>query len=322
MPYDDEALDTQGEVDVDDVSNDTDGNSDGGSDDQGDEPFLVVNDRQTYKTREEAIRGIQEAGSRIAQLSAWEKNLERYGVKDPQVAAQLFDELIEARTKLAEAEKAAKTSSAQDPSKTQSDDEADLSKEDKAALKWLQKHAPRLGFVPKEELQALKKEVEDMKASNSQREESTQEARRQSAIAEGRSAVSTFLAADKIDAGKQRVVETLITAWINADDKRVDAFHAGGAIQRDLLKQGYEEAKKDLGLGTAQQQQTSTSAAVQKGAALRRNKTLPQAGASGRGSRQNDGVRKDAAGRKDHIGSVHDKAWEIAQKHFSGTSAA
>lgn len=321
MPYDDEALDTQGEVDVDDVSNDTDGNSDGGSDDQGNEPFLVVNDRQVYKTREDAIRGAQEAGATIARLSAWEKNLERYGVKDPQIASQLFDELIEARAKLAEAEKAAKTSSS-DTSKTSTDDEADLSKEDKAALKWLQKHAPRLGFVPKEELQALKKEVEEMKASTTQSAEAAQESRRQSAIAEGRSAVSQFLSADKIDAGKQRVVETLMAAYINADDARVDKFHAGGAIQRDLLKEAYEEAKKDLGLGTSQQQQTATSAAVQKGKALQRNKTLPQTGSSNRGSRQNNDVRKDAAGRKDHIGSVHEKAWEIAQKHFTGTSAA
>ena len=320
MPYNDEELDTQGtEVDV-DGTNDADGNSDGGSDDQGNEPFLVVNDRQTYKTREEAIRGINEAGTRIAQLSAWEKELDRYGVKDPRVAAQLFDELLEARTKLAEAEKAAGKSSAQDQNKTQTDDEADLSKEDKAALAWLKKHAPRLGFVPKEELQSLKKEIEELKTSTAQDKEASQEQRRQSAVAEGRSAVASFLTTDKIDLAKQRTVETLIAAWINADDARVDRFHAGGSVQQALLKEGYEEAKKELGWGQSQQN-NGTSTAVNKGKALVRNKTLPQAGAANRGSRQNDGVRKDAAGRKDHIGSVHDKAWEIASKHFSHTSA-
>lgn len=330
MPYDDD-VDTQQDVDV-DVTNDVDGNSNDGSDDQGDEPFLVVNDRQQYKTREEAVRGIQEAGETIARLSAWDKELERYGVKDPRVAAQLFDELLEARKKLAEAEKAAKESSSKsvqsgNDKQTTTTDDSDLSKEDQAALKWLKKHAPRLGFVPQTELQSLKDELQKQIAEQGklidgfkQQGETAKEEQRQSLIADGQSSVKQWLATDKIsdpDGAKQNVIETLVTAWINQDEKRVNRFYAGGSSLTSLLKEGYDLAKKTLGWGT----QPATSDAVNKGRQLHRNRSLPQAGAAGQGRRQNDGVKRDAGGRKDHIGSVHTKAWEMAQKHFSGTSA-
>jgi hypothetical protein len=327
MPYDDEQDGThQNDVDV-DVTNDADGNSGGGSDDQGDQPFLVVNDRQQYKTREEAIRAYNEAGTRIAQLSAWEKELERYGVKDPKIASQLFDELLTSRQKLSEFEKANKSSAQNgDAGKgaTTSEDDADLSKEDKAALKWLQKHAPRLGFVPKEELQSLKKEFEDFKNSATQNNEAAQERYRSSVIADGKNSVVQLLAADKIsddaEGTKAGIVETLITAWINSNDERVQKFWTGGTVTQALLKEGYEAVKKNLGWsGQANSQQNT---ALDKGKQLQRNRTLPKTDAAGKNRQQNDGVRKDAAGRKDHIGSVHDKAWEIAEKHFAGRSAA
>jgi len=329
MPYDDESLGTQGEVDVEETNDDA-GNSGGKSDDQGDQPFLVVNDRQQYKTREEAIRAYNEAGTRIAQLSAWEKELERYGVKDPKIASQLFEELISSRQKLSEFEKANKSSvqnGDQGKGATSSDDDAELSKEDKAALKWLQKHAPRLGFVPKEDLQALKKEFEEFKNSTTQGAEAAQEMRRQSVIADGKNSVVQFLAADKIsddaEGTKAGIVETLITAWINSNDERVQKFWAGGTVTQAVLKEGYEAVKKNLGwTGQATSQQPSNTA-LNKGKQLQRNKNLPNTGAAGKGKdQQRDNVRKDAGGRKDYIGSKHDEAWEVASKHFAGTSAA
>jgi len=48
------------------------------------EPFLRVNDRTVYKTREDALKGLDEAGKRISTLSAWEKEARNWGLDKPQ----------------------------------------------------------------------------------------------------------------------------------------------------------------------------------------------------------------------------------------------
>lgn len=60
-----------------------------------DAPFLKVNDRQVYKTQDEAIRAYGEASSRIAQLSPWEV-LAKEGFTPEQVQ-QYLDELAQLR---------------------------------------------------------------------------------------------------------------------------------------------------------------------------------------------------------------------------------
>lgn len=61
------------------------------------EPFLVVSERQKYQTREEAQKAYLESGTRIAHLSKWEETAKEYGVEDPAVVKQLFDELLQFR---------------------------------------------------------------------------------------------------------------------------------------------------------------------------------------------------------------------------------
>jgi hypothetical protein len=321
-------LDTR-DVDVDVQDPDGgDGNSgaSGEGGDQSNEDFLVINDRQRYKTQEEAIRAFGEAGERIAQLSGWEKELKRYGVSDPQVAAQLFDELIKSRQEKEQREKEAKGASEEQKKTTATNaDEADLSKEDQDALKWLKKHAPRLGFVPKDELKQTVDELKQQIQTLQQGNESASEERRSSLIEEGRSNVTKWLADDKVadpDGSKRQIVETLVTAWINSDDARVKKFYAGGIVTSNLIKEGYDLAKKQLGWGAQAKPTTSTSYAQSKGNALARNgRRLPQPGMAGKAGKVNDGVRSDAGGRKDYIGSAHNKAWEIASKHFHPADA-
>jgi hypothetical protein len=317
-------LDTR-DVDVEGQDPDgSDGNSGapGEGGDQSNEDFLVINDRQRYKTQEEAIRAFGEAGERIAQLSGWEKELKRYGVEDPRVAATLLDELIQHRQDREKREKEAKGAPAEQKKTTATDDEADLSKEDQDALKWLKKHAPRLGFVPKDELQPTIDELKQQIAELKQGNESANEERRNSLIEDGRSNVTKWLADDKFadpDGNKRQIVETLVTAWINSDDARVKKFYAGGIVTSNLLKEGYDLAKKQLGWSAAAgtKQNSSTSYAQSKGNALVRNgRRLPQPGMAGKQTKQDDGVKRDAGGRKDYIGSAHNKAWEIAEKHF------
>jgi len=281
--------------------------------------FLVVNDRVKYATREDAIKAYQESGNRIEQLSVWEKELKDYGITDPKVVRQLLNELVQRRNDAEKAEKQAKEAAGDGKGKqtTRSDDSDELSKEDQAALKWLQKMAPRLGYVPKDELQ---KTVEELKGQITELQAGTQaaqEERRSSLIDSGRQNVSQWLSDDKIadpDGNKRHVIETLVTAWINQDDERVNKFYQGGSVTKELLKEGYDLAKKSLGWTGAQPD--ATSRAADKGRAIQRNKSLPKPGTSGKAGQQTDGVRRDAAGRRDHIGSAHNAAWEIANKHF------
>src|ERR1700688_348397 len=65
------------------------------------EPYLAVNDRTVYKTKDDAVRGYNEAASRIAQLSGWEKQAKQYGLTDPAQLDAIAKELLQARKDLA-----------------------------------------------------------------------------------------------------------------------------------------------------------------------------------------------------------------------------
>src|SRR5580658_986846 len=62
-----------------------------------DEPFLPVNDRTVYKTREDAIKGYNDAAQRISQLSGWERQAKQYGLTDPRQLDAVAKELLELR---------------------------------------------------------------------------------------------------------------------------------------------------------------------------------------------------------------------------------
>jgi hypothetical protein len=315
-------------VDVEDVA-------DGSQDNTGDQDsdFLVVNERTRFRTAEDAIKSFDEAGKRIQSLSGWEKEIkDRFGVNDPQTAAALLQELVERR---AEAERTAAAAKSQKTTATtvKTDDEEGLSTEDAQALKWLKKHAPRLGFVPQEELKStveeLKAQIEELKTGNTAASQQVFESQRNSLIDSGRESVKGWMTTEKIadtDGEKQLVIESLVRDWVNSDQERVKRFYASSSESRALLKEGFDKAIKVLGWKTtgAGSTNTSTSHAINKGAALARNsKRMPQ---NGQGSRaqNNSGkpqTRVDAGGKKDYIGSAHNDAWDIAQRHFSGHSA-
>lgn len=318
-------------VDVDVDSDGTGGNPDGSND--SNEDFLVVNERTRFKSQEDAIKSFNEAGSRIAELSQWEKELkERYGVADPQSAGRLLQELIQLREeKAALAKEQKESASKQNTAVTRSDEDEVLSKEDADALKWLRKFAPRLGYVPQAELtktvEDLKAELKTLQDQSAQSSTRYQEEQRSQLVDSGRESVLSLMAGDRIvdnaDGDKIAVIEGLIRDWVNADNSRVERFYAGAASSKALVKEGYDRAVKVLGWKTSASSSGSTSYAQSKGAALARNgKRMPQNGVSNKQSKNNaSDVRTDAGGKKDFIGSAHNKAWDIASKHFSGTSS-
>jgi len=317
-------------IDVDDPTGQQDNT--GGSGDN--EDFLVVNDRTRFRSQEDAIKSFNEAGERIAQLSGWEKEMTRYGVTDPRVASQLLDELVQLREQRAAAEKAAKeaerkpqTTSA---ATTTSDDV--LSQEDANALAWLKKHAPRLGYISKDELtktvEELKTEIKGLQEGSESTRNQYFEEQRAALVDSGRESVRGWMSEQKIVDGpegeKMIVIESLIRDWVNEKDERVRQFYAGPSASRAVVKEGFDRAVKVLGWGKAAQAVSSSASFAQsKGAAMARNgKRLPQHGvASRQQAAANDGVKVDAGGRKDHIGSALDKAWEVASKHFNGHSS-
>jgi hypothetical protein len=326
MPIDE--MDNTSTVDVEDVN-------DGSQDNTGDQDtdFLVVNERTRFRTAEDAIKSFDEAGKRIQSLSGWEKEIkDRFGVSDPQTAAALLQELADRR----EAERTAAAAPKPKPAAatTQTDDEEGLSTEDAQALKWLKKHAPRLGFVPKEELTTLKdelqKQIEELRTGNSEASQQVFEAQRNALVDSGRESLKGWMATEKItdnaDGEKQLVIESLIRDWVNSDPDRQRRFFASTSESRAVVKEGFDKAIRLLGwktVGTSSSSNASSHAA-NKGAALARNsKRMPQNGPASR-AQNNSGkpqTRVDAGGRKDFIGSAHNDAWEIANKHFHGTSA-
>jgi len=323
MPIDEE-LDNQVDLDVD--SNGDGGSNADGAGDQDEQDFLVVNDRTKFKTQEDAIKSFNEAGQTISRLSGWEKEMSRFGVADPQTASQLLSELVEFRNTKAKMEEAAKASGGKQA--THTDEDENLSDEDKNALKWLKKHAGRLGFVPKEELtttvDALKQDIEALKGNN----QASTEAQFNALVDSGRESVRGWMTEQKIvdnaDGEKQAVIEEVVRAWVNADQNRINRFYASPSSSHSLIKEGFDRAVKVLGWGKAAGTGNgSVAAALAKGQSLVRNgKRMPQAGAGrGKPGQQNNTTRVDAGGKKDFIGSAHNPAWEVANKHWSGSSA-
>lgn len=316
----DQALDTQ-DLDQQQPDGDQNTSGDSGSDD-GD--FLTVNERTRYKTREDALRGFTEAQTRITSLSQWEKVAKQYGLTDPAQINQVVRELLDLR-KSAQAGKTAASDASQQPTgKTHSDD--DLSAEDQAALKWLQKMAPRLGYVPKADLDKtvaeLKAQVDELKGG----QQSTEEQARNAAIDHGSSELTKLMTDAKLptDEDARGAFETLIRAWIEADESNElrARFFASPSERAAVVKEGFEQVRKTFGKFTGGS--SPASYAANKNAAARRStQPLPQQGAS-RGTQPGKGgnSRPNQGGpRTDPNRDQHEKAWEIAEKIFSGQNA-
>src|SRR5258706_6567092 len=68
-------------------------------------PFLKVNDRTSYNSADDAIKGYNELQGRVTSLSAWEAMISApiekggFGLTDPKQVAALLDELADIRAK-------------------------------------------------------------------------------------------------------------------------------------------------------------------------------------------------------------------------------
>jgi len=269
-----------------------------------DEPFLPVNDRTVYKTREDAVKGYNEAQKRITSLSEYEKVAKDFGITDPKTVRQLFQELVQTRKEKAEAAKKQTTTSAD------ADEEA-LSDEDKKAIKWLEKRGVNAGLVSKKDFDTLKAELAEL------RQGSTQQSSEQfEAIVEDAQQKFTSLLTDAkhtLTDEQRAEAEEDIKAWINGNDDRVKQFNRGGAAMHAVIAKGFEKfVKPMIPVGA---KAAANAKAVQNKTTLVRGagKVLPREGGAG------VTAEHAAVGPKSITRNpVHGKAWEMFQRLTKG----
>jgi hypothetical protein len=305
MAEDLDILETPGSEIDDAVQQDPSGDDSTGQDPaKQEEPFLPVNDRTVYKTREDAVRGYNEAANRIAALSAWEKEAKQWGLQDPRQLTAVAQELLELRKQVAEARKQVVGPSKSDPA----DPKAKEAQQVKDYLKGL-------GYISKEEQAEALKELKDAIAEMKQQGSQSSELRFQNQEAEARDLVADWLDTsgfkDDGTGTKLAVVGTLIKDWINSSDERVAEWSRGGVSARNLIKEGYDFSMLALGWkpATTGQNPNDPGYVANKQRALANNKKLPAPGtAKGRGDAEKPKIQKG------HITpALHDKAWEVVQ---------
>jgi len=273
-----------------------------------DEPYLAVNDRTTYRTREDAIKGYNEAANRIQQLSGWEKQAKQWGLNDPQQLTAVAQELLALRKEKADA---AKQAGIKSTTKASTDPKAKEAEQVREYMK-------NLGYVSKsdqdEALKELREQIAEMRDSGTQ----SREMYFQNLEEESRGDLDSMLTAKGIqdDASKTKatVIGTLIKDWINNSDERVDQWSKGGVAAKALVKQGFDHATTLLGWGTQAAPKvlkpTDPGYAAAKAKALAANKK----GLPAPGTAKDPKTGKFTPKQKGHINAaLHEKAWEMFQ---------
>jgi len=272
-----------------------------------DEPFLPVNDRTVYKTREDAIQGYNAAAQRIQELSAWEKSAKQWGLGDPRQFDAVANELLQLRREKAEAAAQAgkrNTSEPKDPTDPKAKEAAQV-----------REYMKNLGYVSKEDQEEALKELREAVAEMRNQGSQSRELGFQLQEADARDDVAGYIAAAgfKDPSGvKANVVGTLIKDWINSSEERIDEWSKGGRAAKALVKQGYDLAIGSLEWkpegASRQAAATSSDYSVSKARAMQQNRKLPAQG-TGR-----DDKGKFTPKQKGHINAaLHEKAWELMQ---------
>jgi hypothetical protein len=276
-----------------------------------DEPFLPVNDRTTYRTREDAIAGFNSAAQRIQELSQWEKQAKQWNLTDPRQLDAVANELLALRKEKAEAAAQAgkrNTATVSDPADPKAKEEAQV-----------REYMKNLGYISKEDQEEALKELREAVAEMRNQGSQSRELGFQAQEADARDAVEKYIAADgfKDPAGtKSNVIGTLIKDWINSSDDRIDEWSKGGRAATALVKQGYDLALSHLEwkpvVGTVQKP-ADQNYSLDKAKAMARNKKgLP---AQGQGKDRDKDGKFTTPKQKGHINAeLHERAWKHLQE--------
>ena len=279
------------------------------------EPFLPVNDRTVYRTREDAVRGYNAAANRIQELSQWEKEAKTWGLGDPTQLRAVANELLQLRREKAEA--------AAQAGKRNVEPRVDPADPKAKEAAQVREYMKSLGYVSKEEQEEALKELREFVNEYRQNDSRSTEQRFETQEADARDDVAGYLTADGFkDDGtgmKLSIVGTLIKDWINGSEERIDQWSRGGRAAQSLVKEGYDfsmralEWKKAPATTGGVLKPTDPGYAEAKAKAMAQNKkVLP---AQGTARRDQDGrfskttpVQKKGG----HINAeLHQKAWDM-----------
>lgn len=306
-------LDEQGTPEVVDVDAQQDpaaGDPDGGDPAaKPEEPYLRVNERTVYKTADDAIRGYNEAASRIAQLSGWEKQAKQYGLTDPKQLEAVANELLALRKEKADAAAALKNA----PAKV---DPADPKAKETAQVR---EYLKNLGYISKEDQAEALKELREQIAEMKQQGTQSEQQRFENQEAEARNDLNGYMSAagvkDDANGSKAQILGTLVKDWINGSEERIAQWSKGGVSAKNLVKEGTETMINMLGWKAAatpapgQLKPTDPGYAAAKAKALAANKKLPAPGTAKTAPNNNPPKQKG------HINAaLHEKAYKLFQE--------
>lgn len=297
----------------------------------GDESyFLEVDDRTRYRTAEDAKTGFQEASQRIIELTPWQQIASEYGLTDPQDVAALLDELAELRARAAAPSAPERGSEPTRTAPTQANiDPNSPEGKQAAALAWLKENGVQAGLVNNDQLSEIAERLEFL-TSEAKRVDDERFLQRmeygRNVLTEELKNAGYWPTDPKDTAGIQAarefsavVLEDALTNWINADDRRVAAFHAGGESLANLIKTGLQRilptfnvlrnsssandaARRNANASRGATRQTAAGAAAVRAAGVGARPAARTTGAL----KPEDGITPD----------VHERAWEVAKKIF------
>ena len=281
------------------------------------EPFLPVNDRTIYRTREDAVRGYNEAANRIQALSQWEKEAKQWNLSDPKQLREVANELLQLRREKAEMAAAAGRRTAE-PKVDPADPKAKEAAQVREYLKGL-------GYVSKEDQAESLKELREFMNEQRQQGAQSMELRFQTQESDARDDVAGYLESDGFkDDGtgmKMSIVGTLIKDWINGSDERVDQWSRGGRASQTLVKEGYGFVMQHLGwkadaatTAAGNLKPTDPGYADSKAQAMARGKKLPTQGTAT--TRGKDG-KFASGGTPKQKGAINAELHEAAWQHIN-----
>ena len=246
---------------------------DGGS--GAEQYFLEVDERHRYKTSDDVKKAVQEASTRIGELTPLAEALEDYGINDAKELKYYLDRLIELEEKAgstAAPQPAAQPAAGKTPDSTAA---PGLSKEDEEAIKYIQKIAPHLGIPSRDQIEEMKKAVESLKSEREQGEQREI----QTLIEAGQVELRTRLEAngmltkgvdEKQSSRIQTNVENFIRAWMESRSydrngevipgSPIDRFLRGGRVQQSAIEEGLREWEETVSFVSSQKSKSGAAA--------------------------------------------------------------
>ena len=266
------------------------------------EPFLTIDDRTSYKTREDAVKGWQDTKQRAIELSPWGEFAKRYRFETAEDAEAVLAEYLDLK-------KQAEAAAAQ-PAPVAVNEYKQLSNEDiyaraqggdkKAEREWnrrfVEQNAEEAGYVKKDYVDNKFNEVRQADAAT------REEARVNAALSDGENILKELLGKEGIEDTEQvEDAYAAIERWIlkqsrdknnNIINGSLEAqFLAGADSRRKVIEQGIARYLKPIGGYVAKK--TAATATQKEKAIAAAPKPLPagntvQPPAAGKGKARTD----------------------------------